>query len=74
MRIAVCVKEMITNDIQLVVSQQTEPLKHEIQELKNENEEMKLKIYELEQFSRRPLVRFNGIPETASENTTQLVS
>lgn len=52
-----------------MISQKVEPLCAQVDELRAENKELRMQLDELEQYGRRPLVRFSGIPETTGEDT-----
>ena len=56
-----------------VMTQQLQARDHKIQSLENTVNILQLKIDDQEQYSRRESLRISGIPETASENTDQLV-
>lgn len=76
-RIAAAVKLSIQDELSALVKQEVtkavEPLNAKINKLESMNNDLHLQLDELEQYGRRPLVRFSGIPETAGENTTDLI-
>ena len=83
-RIATLIKDMIKDDIEVMVKQQvalqTKDLKTEIAQLKGENSLLKDEINvirvhhdELEQYSRRTCVRIGNIRESEGESTDDIV-
>ena len=73
LKIAMAVKSCIHEDLKDMVHEITEPLQDEIRSLREENRQLKLQIDEVEQYSRRSLVRISGIPEEMSEDTTDKI-
>jgi len=50
-------------------------MKEEVVSLRHENEALRQKLDDLEQYDRRPLVRFSGLPEQGKdENTNPLLT
>jgi len=61
-------------DFKAMFNHHTATLKDEIKSLRLENDDLRQKLDDLEQYGRRPLVRFSGIPEIGKdEDTTSLV-
>lgn len=81
--ISTSLKGMIIKDLSALIHNEIHPvvlelskLKIEVASLREENSTLKLKLDDLEQYGRRPLVRFSGIPETTgdtNEDTTTLI-
>jgi hypothetical protein len=44
------------------------PIHTEINALRTENNDLRKQLDQLEQYGRRPLIRFSGIPETVGED------
>lgn len=66
--------EIINRHVKAAVAEAMAAKDAEIQELRDELEETKIKLNELEQYSRRPCLNVSGVPETANEDTNQLVT
>ena len=77
LRIATAVKMCIQDEVSELVNKEVakavEPLKAKITKLETINNDLHLQLDELEQYGRRPLVRFSGIPEAQGEDTTDLI-
>ncbi|OWF36741.1 hypothetical protein KP79_PYT25993 [Mizuhopecten yessoensis] len=71
--IAVAVRDMLVEEISSLIQKEMAPLRVELDAIKLENQDLRLKLDDLEQYSRRPLVRISGIPESQHENSTALV-
>jgi len=68
------VHSLMLEDFKAMFNHHTATLKDEIKSLRLENKDLRQKLDDLEQYGRRPLVRFSGIPENGKdEDTTSLV-
>ena len=63
------VKDSLRYEFTNIIEEKITPLQTEINLLKSENIDLKRQLDELEQYGRRPLIRFSGVPETDGENT-----
>lgn len=72
-RIAKAVRSLLLDDINAIVQNQIAPLTARVKSLETDNENLRHQIDDLEQYGRRPLVRFSGFPENERENTTDIV-
>ncbi|PJE77360.1 hypothetical protein CI610_03718 [invertebrate metagenome] len=72
-RIASAVRNLLLDDINTIVDKHINPIVNRLTTLEAENTELRLKLDDLEQYGRRSLVRFSGLPENENENTTNLV-
>ena len=73
-RIAVAVrdavKESLREEFSAIIEEKIAPPLHtEINALRTENNDLRRQLDELEQYGRRPLIRFSGIPEMVGEDT-----
>jgi len=68
------IRSCLKHEIESCVKEAMHFLIQEIDSLKVENSKLKGDIDALEQYSRRELIRFSGINETSSENTTNIVT
>jgi hypothetical protein len=65
-------KDEIDKLVQENVQKAVKPLQKKIVKLEAENKNLFMKLDDLEQYGRRPLIRVSGIQETNLEDTTQL--
>ncbi|OWF46266.1 hypothetical protein KP79_PYT26248 [Mizuhopecten yessoensis] len=72
-RIAKAVRGLLLEDINTAVERQIAPLVDRVSKLEAENDVLRLQLDDLEQYGRRPLVRFSGFPESKDEVTTDLL-
>ena len=76
-RIALAVEAKLAVNLQNMVERMVEdklkPIRGELQLLYNENQKLRYKIDDLEQYGRRSLMRVSGIPEAPGEDTTKLI-
>lgn len=63
------VKESLREEFSNIIEEKIAPLHTEIETLKTENNDLRRKLDELEQYGRRPIIRFSGLPETEEEDT-----
>lgn len=63
----------LINLVDCMVEDKLKPVHAELQLLRNENQKLKYKLDDLEQYGRRSLMRVSGIPEVPGEDTTELV-
>ena len=63
----------LKNLVDRMVEDKLKPVHAELQLLRNENQKLKYKLDDLEQYGRRSLMRVSGIPEVPGEDTTELV-
>lgn len=67
-------QDLIKEHVRAAVAEAVRSKDAEIQELREELEDTKTKLNELEQYSRRLCLSVSGVPESANENTNQLVT
>ena len=70
---AACLEAILGPIVSRAVSAAMEAKDEEIAKLKEEVTECKLKIDELEQYSRKNCLNVTGIPETSEESTNQII-
>lgn len=66
-------KNFFKSELESALKGTIQGLNNQIDGLRQENAQLRDEIDSLEQYSRRELVRFSGIPETAGEDTTAIV-
>ena len=67
-------QDLIKEHVRAAVAEAVRTKDAEIQELREELEDTKTKLNELEQYSRRLCLSVTGVPESANENTNRLVT
>lgn len=68
------IQELIRAHVKEAVAEAMAGKDQEIRELREELEDTKVKLNELEQYSRRLCLNVSGVPERPNENTNQLVT
>ena len=71
--VKMCNQDEISELVNKEVAKAVEPLKAKTTKLETINNDLHLQLDELEQYGRRPLCRFSGIPEAQGEDTTDLI-
>lgn len=69
--VSASVRASIREEVQDLIQQMVEPIRADVNLLRQENENLRLQLDELEQYGRRSLIRVSGIPETPEESTTE---
>lgn len=52
-----------------MIAEKVKPLCIQVDKLRDEHKQLKMQLYELEQYGRRPLIWISGIPESSAEDT-----
>lgn len=63
------IKDSLREEFSKIVDEKVTPLKAQIHKLQTDNDDLRRQLDDLEQYGRRPLIRFSGIQETPGEDT-----
>ena len=63
------VKDSLREEFSKIIDEKIAPLHARIDKLQTDNDDLRQQLDELEQYGRRPLIRFSGIRETQGEDT-----
>ena len=63
------IRESFREEVSQMIDEKLAPVHQEMEQLRADNNDLRRQLDELEQYGRRPLIRFSGIPESTGENT-----
>lgn len=66
-------KDSLREEFARIVDEKIAPLHATIDQLRTDNKDLRSQLDELEQYGRRPLIRFSGIRETTVEDTSAVI-
>ena len=72
--IQIMIHSLFKTELERAIKESFQGLTNQVETLKQENAQLRDEIDALEQYGRRELMRFSGLPETSGEDTTDIVT